>query len=67
MVSRSIYFHTTIDARCLALTMTQATLKSLVATSRSTAYRNDDILPLPENRRTWTKGTFVLFWISTGK
>ncbi|KIP05246.1 hypothetical protein PHLGIDRAFT_129026 [Phlebiopsis gigantea 11061_1 CR5-6] len=31
----------------------------------STPYSNEDILPLPRARRTWSKSTFVFFWIST--
>ncbi|GJE93540.1 NCS1 nucleoside transporter family [Phanerochaete sordida] len=31
----------------------------------ATAYSNVDVLPLPPDRRTWGKTTFVFFWIST--
>lgn len=29
-------------------------------------YKNADVLPLPQSRRTWTKRTFVFFWLATG-
>lgn len=38
-----------------------ATLK--VATT-ATPYQNDDVLPLSIPRRTWTKRTFIYFWLS---
>ncbi|KAF9472032.1 hypothetical protein BDN70DRAFT_938495 [Pholiota conissans] len=40
-------------------------LKSLEVSADSTAYQNEDILPLPPARRTWTRRTFVFFWLAT--
>ncbi|XP_006457613.1 hypothetical protein AGABI2DRAFT_181761 [Agaricus bisporus var. bisporus H97] len=37
---------------------------SLQVSTTATPYQNDDILPLPLRRRTWTKRTFIYFWLS---
>ncbi|KAF7776511.1 hypothetical protein Agabi119p4_4904 [Agaricus bisporus var. burnettii] len=37
---------------------------SLQVSTTATPYQNDDILPLPMPRRTWTKRTFIYFWLS---
>ncbi|KXN85959.1 Allantoin permease, partial [Leucoagaricus sp. SymC.cos] len=33
--------------------------------TNATPYENRDVLPLPPERRTWTRRTFVFFWLST--
>lgn len=38
---------------------------SLHVSTDSSAYQNADILPLPPARRTWSKKTFVFFWMAT--
>ncbi|KAH7913086.1 NCS1 nucleoside transporter family [Hygrophoropsis aurantiaca] len=38
---------------------------SLEVPGHATPYLNDDILPLPLNRRTWTKSVFAFFWFAT--
>ncbi|KAF5364301.1 hypothetical protein D9756_001139 [Leucocoprinus leucothites] len=38
---------------------------SLKVSTNATPYQNEDVLPLPPHRRTWSKKTFVFFWLST--
>ncbi|RDB26775.1 Allantoin permease [Hypsizygus marmoreus] len=40
-------------------------LRALEVSQNASAYHNDDILPLPPSRRTWTRKVFVFFWLST--
>jgi NCS1 family nucleobase:cation symporter-1 len=40
-------------------------VKTLEISPKSSAYQNEDILPLPPSRRTWSKKIFVFFWLAT--
>ncbi|KAF8977042.1 hypothetical protein BDQ17DRAFT_160632 [Cyathus striatus] len=40
-------------------------LSALQVAPNASTYQNPDILPLPASRRTWTRRTFVFFWLAT--
>ncbi|KAJ8591666.1 hypothetical protein M405DRAFT_96013 [Rhizopogon salebrosus TDB-379] len=54
-----------ITIRVVANMSTKETMHLLELPGHATAYRNDDIIPLPLSRRTWSKKTFVFFWFAT--
>ncbi|PPQ99769.1 hypothetical protein CVT24_009672 [Panaeolus cyanescens] len=39
--------------------------KALEVSPDASPYQNEDVLPLPPSRRTWSKKVFVFFWLAT--
>ncbi|KAF5309169.1 hypothetical protein D9619_012709 [Psilocybe cf. subviscida] len=40
-------------------------VKLVEVSPHASPYQNADILPLPPSRRTWTRKTFIFFWLAT--
>ncbi|KAF9050257.1 NCS1 nucleoside transporter family [Panaeolus papilionaceus] len=40
-------------------------VKALEVSPDASPYQNEDVLPLPPSRRTWTKKVFIFFWLAT--